>query len=166
MKTQQQGPSMSSHLLWPAWNSPSQRKHTLHRNLDTNLNLLWYLTMIKQLPEWWWWAGSSRLFSIDCVQCLIHKLAKDSEEIDPLWHSHGKAEVIIHVSQRSNDINHQPCECDQVWRNILNHYFYLNKLPLGSAWRKIPTSDWRSCPGTNSRQTRTYSFWGFLIPPR
>lgn len=78
--------------------------------------------MIKKLPKWWWWPSSSRLLSIYGIQCLIHKLAEDTEEIYPLRDSHCETQVVIHVGQRSNDVYHQPSQCDQVWRYALQRW--------------------------------------------
>lgn len=75
--------------------------------------------MIEKLAQRGRAASSARLFSIDRVQCLIHKLSEDAEEVDPLRHSHCETQIVVHVSECSNDVNDQSSQCDQVWCDAL-----------------------------------------------
>ena len=61
--------------------------------------------MIEQLPKRRTCASPSRLLPVDSVESLIHEGAEHAEEYDPLGHQLGACHVIIHVSERSNDIN-------------------------------------------------------------
>ena len=83
------------------------------------MSLLVQITMIKKLSKWRRWLSSAGLFAIYSVQGLIHKLAEDTEKVDPLWDPDSKGQVIVHIGKSADDIDDQACQSNQIRRHTL-----------------------------------------------
>ncbi len=71
-------------------------------------------TMIEQLSERGRAASPACLLSIDGIECLVHKLAENSEEVHPLRYPHCETQIVVHVRKGSNDVDDQTGQGNQV----------------------------------------------------
>ena len=76
--------------------------------------------MIEELTQWRGGTSASRLLAIHGVQSLIHKLAENAEEVDPLRDADCEGQIVIHIGKCTYDVNDQTCQGYQIGRHTLN----------------------------------------------